>query len=89
MDSGNGHRGIEVAVRAAILALLAERDAGSSICPSEAARRVDSENWRDLMETTRGVAAGLAGEGRIAVIQGGEPIDPAAARGPIRLRLAD
>jgi len=31
---------------AAILSLLAEREAGKSICPSEAARRLDPETWR-------------------------------------------
>lgn len=74
-------------LRDAILGLLATRATGASICPSEAARRVAPSEWRALMETTRAAAAGLVAEGRLVVTQRGEAVDPAAARGPIRLRL--
>jgi len=33
-------------LEAAIVDLLDERAAGASICPSEAARRIDPEGWR-------------------------------------------
>ena len=73
---------------AAILELLAARRPGATICPSEAARAVAGEaDFRPLMDDARAAAAGLVAEGRIEVTQRGEVVDPAAARGPIRLRL--
>ena len=71
----------------AILALLAERSEGKTICPSEAARAVGGTAWRDQMPLAREAAAALAAEGRIVVLQKGEPVDALKARGPIRLGL--
>lgn len=71
----------------AILELTAARGAGKTICPSEAARRVRPADWRPLMDACRRVAARLADEGRIVATQRGEPVDPATAKGPIRLGL--
>ena len=76
-------------LRAAILELLQRRDPGKTICPSDAARAVAGDRFRPLMQTTRKAAARLVDEGRIEVTQRGEPVDPRAARGPIRLRLRD
>lgn len=75
----------------AILALLAERAEGVTVCPSEVARRVagrDEADWRPLMESVRAAAARLAAQGRVAVLQRGRAVDPGAARGPIRLRAS-
>lgn len=69
---------------AAVLMALAAGRAGS-FCPSEAARRLAGD-WRPLMPEVRRVAAGLAAEGRLVATQKGAPVDPATARGPIRLR---
>lgn len=76
-----------------ILDLLDQRAPGATICPSEAARRAaaaseDGTPWRELMDLARAAARRLADEGVIEVTQGGQPVDPAAARGPIRLRTA-
>ncbi len=76
------------ALERAVLDLLAERDAGKTICPSEAARRVEPDAWREQMEPARDAARRLAGAGRIDITQGGEAIDPEGPfHGPIRLRL--
>ena len=72
--------------KSAILGLLAQRDHGKTICPSEAARELDPDGYRELMPLVRRAAAELAAERRIEVTQRGEPVDPASARGPIRLR---
>jgi len=72
----------------AILALLGERARGKTICPSEAARRVFPEGWRDKMEATREAARRLVAAGRVEIVQRGRVVDPSTARGPIRLRLA-
>jgi hypothetical protein len=72
----------------AILRLLEARAPRRTICPSEAARDVagSDEDWRDLMEPARGAAGRLADAGEVEVTQGGEVVDVATARGPIRVR---
>jgi hypothetical protein len=75
-------------LRAAILELLARRDPGKTICPSDAARAVAGErDFRPLMDAARSAAGELVAERRIEVTQRGEVVDLGTARGPIRLRL--
>ena len=70
----------------AINDLLDIRRAGTTICPSEAARQVGADEWRDLMPAARDAAGRLAAAGRVEVTQGGTVVDVATARGPVRLR---
>jgi hypothetical protein len=73
----------------AILALLADREPGKTICPSEAARVVAGpEGFRPRMSEVREAASRLVDRGEIEVTQKGRVIDLDSARGPIRLRLA-
>lgn len=65
-----------------VLMALAQDRAPKTFCPSEAARRL-SDDWRPLMADVRRVAAGLP----LSATQGGRPVDPVAAQGPIRLAL--
>lgn len=67
--------------REAILDLLAQRDEGKTICPSEAARASGAS-----MDEVRAEAKKLVGEGAIVVTQKGEVVDLDGVRGPIRLR---
>jgi hypothetical protein len=76
-------------LRAAILELLAQRDPGKTICPSDAARAVAGDGFRPLMDEARAAAAELVDERRIEVTQRGEVVDLSTVRGPIRLRLRD
>ena len=69
-----------------ILALLDQRAAGATICPSEAARAVDPEGWRELMPAARAAAGRLVTSGDVEVTQRGEVIDVGTARGPVRIR---
>ena len=78
--------GLEPALEQAILALLAARARGATICPSEAAREVGGDAWRPLMEATRQAARRLVVRGVLDITQGGRVVDPSTARGPIRLR---
>ena len=73
-----------------ILALLAQRARGASICPSEIARARSpaSEEWRTLMEPVREAARRLVVQGRVVITQQGHQVDPSTARGPIRIRLS-
>ena len=77
---------VDARLERAIDALLDSRRAGASICPSEAARAVDPEGWRELMPQARAAAGRLAAAGSVEVSQGGEVVDVAAARGPVRVR---
>lgn len=69
---------------ATIRTLLRSRGAGS-ICPSDAARVVGGDEWRDLMPRAREVAFALREEGVVAVMQRGERITGSEAAGPIRI----
>jgi hypothetical protein len=66
--------------------LLDERRPDASICPSEAARAVDPEEWRDLMPAARAAAGRLAAAGVVVVTQGGAVVDVPDVRGPVRIR---
>ena len=72
-------------VEAKILQLVGRRS--GTVCPSEVARAL-SDDWRPLMPVVREAAARLVTEGKVEVTQGGEVVDLATARGPIRIRQA-
>lgn len=74
-------------LRAAIRALAEHRGPNSSTCPSDAARAVGGENWRESMDQARELARELARAGEVEITQGGEVVDPQGDwRGPVRIR---
>ena len=77
---------VDTRLEQAIDALLDDRRPGATICPSEAARAVDPEGWRELMPAARAAAGRLAAAGQVEVTQRGEVVDVATARGPVRVR---
>jgi hypothetical protein len=77
---------VDTRLEQAIDALLDDRPPGATICPSEAARAVDPEGWRELMPAARAAAGRLAAAGQVEVTQRGEVVDVATARGPVRVR---
>jgi hypothetical protein len=76
-------------LEAAIVELLSARASSSSICPSEAARLVSVDGWRELMPQTRSAARRLVDDGKVVITQKSRPVDPSTAKGPIRIRLID
>jgi hypothetical protein len=77
----------EAQLRDAILALARERAPAKTICPSDAARAVGGDQWRDLMGHARDIARDLARAGEVQIMQRGKVLDPDAQwRGPIRIR---
>lgn len=73
-------------IEAAILRLLARREAGRTICPSEVARAVFGDAaFREHMDDVRDVSFALADREAITVTQRGAVVDGRTARGPIRL----
>ena len=72
----------------AITGLLARRDPGKTICPSDAARALAGEDdFRPLMEPVRARAREMVQRGELEITQSGRVVDPDTARGAIRLRL--
>ena len=92
-DACRGYKAGEAdaALEEAILELLAERDSGMTICPSEAAKLVGGmearRDWEGLMVPAQAAARRLVKAGRIVIVQNGRVVDEDAARGAIRLRL--
>ena len=92
---GRAPRTVDSALESAIRDLLAARAATATICPSEAARRVATQqgpgadaDWRPLMEPARRAARRLVERGEVEIVQRGRVVDPATATGPIRIRRA-
>ncbi|MCV7369584.1 hypothetical protein CRI77_09230 [Mycolicibacterium duvalii] len=74
-------------LEAGIRALAERRGPGSSTCPSDAARAVGGERWRDLLDCARDIARRLAQRGEVQITQRGVVLDPHGAwRGPVRIR---
>lgn len=66
--------------------LLLTRGTEKTICPSEVARQLFPENWREHMEEVRAVAVEMASRDLIEITQKGSVVTPPFV-GPIRLRL--
>lgn len=79
-DAGQRER-----LAATMRVLLRHRSADATICPSDAARVVGGESWRELMDPAREVSGELASQGLLTVRQHGEAVDLATAKGPVRL----
>lgn len=76
-------------LREAIRALAVGRGPASSTCPSDAARAVGGDGWRDLMPAARDIARQLAQSGEVEITQGGDVVDPHGEwKGPIRIRVS-
>ncbi|WP_241483624.1 DUF3253 domain-containing protein [Rhodococcoides fascians] len=75
-------RQLEVKIRE----LLDARSRDSTICPSDVARAVSEDDWRDLMEPVRRAARRLVDAGEVQITQKGSVVDPSTAKGPIRIR---
>ena len=97
-DGGPGAADAETALRdgptrqrlqASMRALAEHRGPHSSTCPSDAARAVGGQSWRDLMDDARDVARDLARSGVVEITQRGKLLDPKGEwKGPIRIRTA-
>ncbi len=73
-----------------LLALVAARGPGKTICPSEVARDIGGphpEGWSPLMTPVRQVAVRLMKQGRVAIMRKGRVVDPDDFRGVYRIAL--
>ena len=69
-------------IEARVLEMVASRT--GSVCPSEVARSINDEDWRQLMEPVRQAARRLQNDGRLQITQDRRPVGT-DFRGPIRL----
>lgn len=83
-----GVKAVDQQLEDTIVGLLGGRKTGATICPSEAARSVDPDDWQSLMEPARRAARRLVAHGTVVITQGGQVVDPSTVRGPIRIRRA-
>ncbi len=77
------------AIDQALLALIAERGPGKTICPSEVARALAPEAWRGVLPGVRRRAVALAKAGSIVIKRKGRVVDPDDFRGVYRLGLPE
>ena len=76
----------ESALEETLLQLVTERGAGKTICPSEVARAVASDDtWRSLLGPIRTVAVELARRGEVVITRKGKPVDPERFKGVYRI----
>jgi len=71
--------------RSIIVKLVAGRGPDKTICPSEAARVIGGEDWREAMPVIHAAARALAKEGAVELRQGGEPCGSEGIVGPYRI----
>lgn len=74
-------------IRSCLREMAAARGASKTFCPSEVARSLAEDGWRDLMPAVREVAAELVEDGELRCTQRGSEVDPVKAHGPLRLQL--
>ena len=82
----HGVNATDLQLEITIATLLSARARDATICPSEAARAIGGEEWRDLMEPARRAARRMVARDELQITQGGAVVDPSTAKGPIRLR---
>lgn len=83
-------RADDAAIETTMLAMVAERGADKTVCPSEVARALGGphpDGWSPLMQPVRRVAVRLAHAGRIAILRKGRAVDPDDFGGIYRLAL--
>lgn len=78
-----------MSVTTAILELASERGNNKTICPSEVARMLWPDEWRNHMEEVRLAAFSLRDEGKVHILQKGEEVSDTKIKGPIRIRICD
>lgn len=74
-------KSVEQRLTESILELLAARASTSTICPSDAARAVGDDSWRELMEPARAAARKLVAAGEVEITQGGRGGGPGHRQG--------
>lgn len=64
-----------------------ERGPEKSTCPSEIARMLFPDNWREYMRDILSAAIDLHRQGKVLITQGGRPVDVDHIKGPVRIKV--
>lgn len=80
MDTG-------ITIQTAILNKALARGSDKSTCPSEIARELFPDNWRNHMEEVRRAAIELSEAGKVRITQQGKPVDTGHIKGPVRIQI--
>ncbi|MCF0057164.1 DUF3253 domain-containing protein [Dyadobacter sp. CY356] len=70
-----------------ILSTAIHRGTEKSTCPSEIARRLFPDIWRNHMKDVLEVAIDLHNKGRVLITQKGIPVDVKDIKGPVRIKI--
>lgn len=70
-----------------IIRMATERGPGKTICPSEVARAMFAQNWRNHMNEIRDTAIKLQQQGKVSITQKGVEISVEDIKGPIRIKI--
>lgn len=70
-----------------ILSTAAQRGPEKSTCPSEIARMLFPDDWRDHMKSVVEEAIDLHNQGKVVITQKGIPVDVNHIKGPIRIKI--
>ncbi|MGB9368482.1 MAG: DUF3253 domain-containing protein [Xanthobacteraceae bacterium] len=88
MDDKPAARPDAPAIEAVLLRLVAERGAGKTVDPAEAARELGGphpDQWGPLMQPIRRAAVALAEQGRVVISRKGKAVDPRDFKGVYRI----
>ena len=70
-----------------ILLVANQRGPEKTTCPSEIARMLFPDDWRNHMKEVVDVAIDLNNKGKVVITQKGIPIDVNHINGPIRIKI--
>jgi hypothetical protein len=70
-----------------IMLTVTNRGPDKSTCPSEIARMLFPDDWRNQMKNVVNVAIDLHNQGKVVITQKGIPIDVNHIKGPIRIKI--
>ena len=78
---------LSAGISTAILSVAAQRGAEKSTCPSEIARMLFPDDWRNHMKDVVDIAVDLHHLNKVAITQKGMSIDVDHIKGPIRIKI--
>lgn len=70
-----------------ILSVAKQRGTEKSTCPSEIARMLFPDNWRNHMKDVVNTAIDLHNCGKVLITQKGLPVDVNQIKGPVRIKI--
>lgn len=76
-------------ISSTILSTAAKRGPEKSTCPSEIARLLFPDDWREHMKAVLDTAIELHRQGTVVITQKGIPVDVDHIKGPVRIKIQE